>query len=149
MVTPRSARGNTPNLYSVLITDDDDGCRDSLQSIIEPRGYRTYLADSGDEALRIFRAEYIDVAILDVNLPGMTGLETWRRFKKEANRVLPCVFVTGDVASASSLESMREPEFVVVRKPLTKERVIKALESMILRFLHRGLSVQNSRPPSD
>ncbi|MBI2192333.1 MAG: response regulator [Planctomycetes bacterium] len=130
------AKSKTP--YSVLITDDDEGCRTSLQAILEPDGYRTYLASNGFEALQVIRREYIHVAILDVNMPGMSGLETWQRIKEESRRDFPCVFITGDSWHATRLQSLEEPAFVVVTKPLTKERVIRALESILWVFFQRG-----------
>ncbi len=121
--------------YSILITDDDEGVRHSLQAVVEMRGYRTYLAGDGGEALEIFRSHYIHVCILDVNLPDMTGDEAWNRIRKEENRILPCVFVTGDSDSADRLRDLHEPAADVVTKPLTKERVISSLEAMIRKFV--------------
>ena len=122
--------------YSILITDDDEGVRSSLQAVIELRGYRTYLAGDGGEALEVFRSEHIHVCILDVNLPDMTGDEAWYQIRQEENRVLPCVFVTGDAASADRPRALSEPTADVVTKPLTGERVISSLETMIRRFVH-------------
>ena len=125
--------------YSILITDDDDGVRETLQSVVQMRGYRALIAEDGDEAMHIFRREYIDVCILDVNLPGLSGPETWQRFREIERRVLPCVFVTGDYASADRLRALEEPECDVVTKPLTKERVIASLESMIRKFVQASV----------
>ncbi len=75
------------------------------------------------------------MCILDVNLPDMTGDEAWYQIRQEENRVLPCVFVTGDAASADRLRALSEPTADVVTKPLTGERVISSLETMIRRFV--------------
>ena len=48
--------------YSILIADDDSGCRDALRSIVEAEGYRTVLAGSGEEALDIVHEELVDLA---------------------------------------------------------------------------------------
>ena len=53
----------TPRPYSILITDDDIGCRQALRDIMEPEGYRTYLASSGEEAVDIVQQEPIHLAM--------------------------------------------------------------------------------------
>src|SRR5438093_1126973 len=62
--------------YSILITDDDSGCREALRSIVEPEGFYTLMASSGEEALDIVREEPVDLALLDMYMPTLTGLET-------------------------------------------------------------------------
>src|SRR5205085_12500886 len=55
--------------YSVLITDDDPSCRQAMREIIEPEGFRTLLAGSGQEALDIVRDQSVHVALMDMHLP--------------------------------------------------------------------------------
>ncbi|WP_211435951.1 response regulator, partial [Candidatus Kuenenia stuttgartensis] len=69
--------------FSLLITDDDKSCRDSLREILELKGYTTYLASCGREAIKIARSEELHVLILDAHLPDYSGLETFNIIKKE------------------------------------------------------------------
>ena len=62
--------------YSILITDDDPGCREALRDIVEPEGFRTLLASSGEEAVDIVREESVHLLLLDMHMPRLTGLET-------------------------------------------------------------------------
>src|SRR5437870_3528928 len=57
--------------FSILITDDDRGCREALRSIVEPEGYRTLLASSGEEALDIVREQGVHLALLDMHMPRL------------------------------------------------------------------------------
>jgi len=66
----------TQKNYSVLITDDDPGCREALRDIIESEGFRTLIASSGEEALEIVREEPVHLALLDMHMPRLSGLET-------------------------------------------------------------------------
>src|SRR4051812_8596119 len=66
---------DTNKPYSVLITDDDPGSRETLRDIVETEGYRTILASSGEEALDIAREEPVHLAVFDVHMPRMTGVE--------------------------------------------------------------------------
>ena len=55
---------------SILITDDDPVARETLREIFEPVGYRTLLAESGEEALDIVREHDVHLALMDFHLPG-------------------------------------------------------------------------------
>src|SRR5712691_6347548 len=81
--------------YSILITDDDRGCREALRDIVEPKGFRALLAASGEEAVDIVREEPVHLALLDMQMPRMTGLETLE-LMRQINAILPCILVTAD-----------------------------------------------------
>ena len=55
--------------YSILITDDDRDCRETLRDIVEPQGFRTLLASSGEEALDIVHGEPVHLVLLDMHMP--------------------------------------------------------------------------------
>src|SRR5271156_4406257 len=75
---------------SVLIADDDDSCRETLRDIVEADGYRTLLVSSGEEAIEIIQGEQIRLALFDVQMPRMTGLETVQ-VVHQINASLPCI----------------------------------------------------------
>src|SRR5947209_8236576 len=81
--------------YSVLIADDDRDYRETLRDLVEPEGYRTVLASSGEEALDIVREGPIHLALFDVHMPNMTGLEAIE-IAHQINAILPCILVTAD-----------------------------------------------------
>src|SRR5579871_6741896 len=84
--------------YSILITDDDRDCREALREIVEPEGFRALLASSGEEAVDIVREEPVHVALLDMHLPRMSGLETLE-LVRQINGLLPCILVTADASA--------------------------------------------------
>src|SRR5690348_6461723 len=57
--------------YSILIADDDTSCRQALRDIMEPEGFRTLLASSGEEALDIVREADVHLALLDMHMPTL------------------------------------------------------------------------------
>jgi len=87
--------------YSILIADDDGSCREALREIMEPEGYRTLEASSGEEALDIVRARDVHLLLLDMHMPTLTGLETLQ-LARQIKAMLPAILVTGD-ATASLL----------------------------------------------
>lgn len=69
---------------SVLVVDDDPTFRQGLRSSLKTGGYSAYMARSGEEALRHVRQQPIDVVLLDVNMPGIGGVEACRRIRAAA-----------------------------------------------------------------
>jgi CheY-like chemotaxis protein len=117
---------------SLLITDDDHGFRETLRGIFEPAGFRTYLAESGEEAIDIVRGYTIHLALLDQNLPRMTGLQTLRLIR-QINLLLPVILVTADATNELRVEAQTERAFSVLPKPFTRHDLVQVV--------HRALSV--------
>jgi putative two-component system response regulator len=80
----------------ILVADDEDLNRRMLSEILKMEGYRVRVASDGDEALRMLRSERIDLALLDVAMPGRSGFEVCQTVKSLPEmRLLPIVMVTG------------------------------------------------------
>ena len=85
-----AASGN----YSVLIVDDDPDIRETLTKTLVGQGYQVMTAGSGEEAVRISRDSACRIALLDIKLPLMDGLETYLRLK-EINPDMLAIMMTG------------------------------------------------------
>jgi CheY-like chemotaxis protein len=109
--------------YSILITDDDRDSREALRDIVEPQGFRTILATSGEEALDIVHVEPVHLVLVDYRMPRLTGLETIRLMHEE-NAVLPCILVTADVEPGVIRQALNEHVFSVIPKPVSKNVVL-------------------------
>jgi DNA-binding NtrC family response regulator len=109
--------------FGILITDDDDGCRESLRSIVEPEGFRTFLASSGEEAIDIVREEPIHLALLDMHMPTLTGLETLQ-LVHQINALLPCILVTANPDEDLMRQAFRARAYSVIPKPISKNVVL-------------------------
>ena len=114
---------STSKPYSVLITDDDRGCREALREIMEPEGFHTRLASSGEEALNIVRDEPIHLAFLDMNMPTLSGLETLE-LVRQFNALLPVILVTADRTEALMRQALRAHAYSVIAKPVSKHIVL-------------------------
>src|SRR5687767_4624893 len=81
----------------ILVVDDDAAVTCFLQRLLSQHGYEVEIAHDGESALGFIEARPPDVLILDMILPGLTGLELCRRLKQdEATRLLPVVLVSGN-----------------------------------------------------
>jgi len=111
-----------PKPYSILITDDDPGCREALRDIVAEEGYRTLLAASGEEAVDIVRDEPVHLALLDMHMPRLSGLETVQ-LVRQFNALLPCILVTAD-ASADLMRQAFNIVYSIIPKPISRHIVL-------------------------
>ncbi len=124
---------NVHPAFSVLITDDDRDSRATLREIVEPAGFRTLLAENGEEALNIIQAETVHVALFDMHMPKMTGLEAMQLLR-QFNELLPCILVTGDADEGLMRRALQAHVYSVIPKPVNKNvvlyTVVRALRSV-------------------
>ncbi|NDV18502.1 response regulator [Pseudodesulfovibrio sp. JC047] len=95
------------NKIRLLIVDDETGFADVLRKRMERRGVSTWTASSGEEAIRIVRNHDFDIAIVDLKLEGMDGLEILKVFKLLVPQ-MPIIMLTGhgcEVARAACLKN--------------------------------------------
>ncbi len=104
---------------SLLITDDDAAFRETLQGVLEPQGFRTLLAGDGEQALEIVRTEVVHVAILDMHMPRLTGLETLR-LVKQIKAMLPCIILSAHLDELIVEQARLAHAFSVLPKPVTR-----------------------------
>jgi CheY-like chemotaxis protein len=118
--------------YSVLITDDDASYREALRDLVEPEGYRTVLAGSGEEALDIVREESIHIALFDVHMPRMTGVEAVE-IVHQINAVLPCILVTADPNEDVMRQAFRVRAYSVLPKPVSKSILLYTMVRALMK----------------
>ena len=91
---PKAAAPRKRAEITVLVVDDEINLTLAMRRLLSAEGYRTETANSGDEALRKVKEAHYDVVFLDVNMPGMNGLETFVRLR-EASPGSTVVMITG------------------------------------------------------
>jgi two-component system, response regulator PdtaR len=118
--------------YSVLITDDDRDYREALRELVEPEGYRTVLASSGEEALDILREEPIHLALFDMHMPRMTGVEAVE-IVHQINAILPCILVTADASEDVMRQAFRVRVYSVLPKPVSKNILLYTMVRALMK----------------
>ncbi len=131
MMTLLDPRGGQ---YTLLITDDDEACRDSLKRVFEPEGYTTYLASCGKEAIKIARKVEIDLLILDVHLPDYSGLETFQIIKREIRISLPCIFISGEITRGLQIDLISANAYTIIPKPININILRDSVERVIEKY---------------
>lgn len=120
------------NEARVLVVEDEVRLRDLLTRALSGWGFATSVARSGEEAIRLTESQPVDIAILDLNLPGKDGLETLRRLR-ERMPDLQAIVLTG----FASIESARQAVHLDVVEFLTKPCHLGELEQALDRALRR------------
>jgi len=123
---------NVTQHYSILITDDDRACREALREIMEPQGYRTFLASCGEEALDIVHDEEVHLALLDMHMPTMTGLEVLRVLR-QVRELLPVILVTADATASLIQQAQQARAYSVIPKPVSKNVVMYTVVRALVR----------------
>jgi two-component system, NtrC family, response regulator len=127
---------------TILLVDDDHSLRRVLEYQLEEDGYRVIAVPSGEAALEEFRAHPVDVAITDVKMPAMDGIELLSRLKA-VQPDLPVVVLTAHGTISAAVEAMKLGAFDYLTKPFTREQlrmsVVKALDVAALKTENRRL----------
>lgn len=108
-------------MKNILIVDDEQSIRQSLDGILSDEGFQTSLASTGEECLEIIQTETPDLILLDIWMPGIDGLETLTRIK----RILPAQLVImmsghGTIETAVKATHLGAVDFI--EKPLSLEK---------------------------
>jgi adenylate cyclase len=131
-------------MSGLLVVDDEEGVRRSLKKILEKEGYRIVLAESGEEALSLFRKDgrEIETVISDYRMPGMDGLETLieiGRMNAESTRIM----LTGYATMASAIDAVNAGIDGFLTKPFENEELLaKVREYNIKKRLKQFVSEQ-------
>lgn len=116
----------------VYVVDDDEAVRKSLQLLFRSVGIETELYESGDEFLDQFDSALDGCIVLDIRMPGLSGLEVQKQLAERGVEV-PVIFITGHGDVPMAVEAMRLGAFDFVEKPFREQelmdRVAKALSS--------------------
>ena len=120
--------------YSLLITDDDESCRDSLRDVFELKGYTTYLASCGREAVKIARSEELHLLILDAHLPDYSGLETFKIIRNEIRIAIPCIFMSGDITRELQIDLISVDAYSLIPKPINVNIMRDSVEQVIAKY---------------
>jgi two-component system, OmpR family, response regulator len=140
--------------YRILVVDDEVDFRESLVERMQTRGLNATGVGSGAAALNILNEKLFDVVILDVQMPGMDGVETLRKMKM-LKPLMEVILLTGQATIETAIEGLKLGAFDYVVKPadldamLTKMRAAyknkKAREDEIMQGKISELSVHPGR----
>jgi two-component system response regulator FixJ len=117
---------------TIYVVDDDEGVRLGLSALLEVRGYAVKTFESGEALLAGLPAEPVGCAILDVRMPGMSGLDVQRELQRR-NLALPMVVVTGHGDIRLAVAALKAGAVDFLEKPFDAPALLAAVEEGLRR----------------
>ncbi|HEY7704789.1 MAG TPA: response regulator transcription factor [Acidimicrobiia bacterium] len=118
-------------MKSVLLIEDDEPIAEMLRSVFEREGFRLLHAKSGEEALDRLRVRSVNAVLLDLNLPGMDGIETCRRLR-ELSRV-PVIILTARDDEVDKVVGLEAGADDYVTKPFSPRELLARVKAVLRR----------------
>jgi FixJ family two-component response regulator len=118
----------------VYIVDDDEAMRDSLKWLLESRGLKVELYSSGEAFLHAFDNGFCGCLVLDVRMPGMSGLDLHERLQARAS-TLPVIFITGHGDVPMAVSALKKGAADFIEKPFNNQDMLGLIESCLKQDL--------------
>jgi two-component system nitrogen regulation response regulator NtrX len=120
---------------TIFIVDDERNIRRTVRMVLEGEGFTVEEASSGEEALARLPEVAADVMLLDVQLPGISGLDTIERISKLKNQEAQptIIMISGHATLADAVRATKAGAYDLIEKPLDRERLMVALRNALER----------------
>jgi len=132
MAEPAAEVSKTLSRARILVVDDDTAVQQFLTTILTKEGHQVEIVENGDDALEKVGSEDYDVILLDIKLPGMSGIEVYKYMQKTvkslARRV---VFITGDTMSKDTMDFLSRTRAPYITKPFDDEQLMKDVDRIL------------------
>jgi len=114
----------------IYVVDDDDAFRDSLRWLLESAGYRVAVFLSAERFLSSYRTGSGTCLLLDVRMPGMSGLELQAELNRRGDGT-PVIFLTGHGDVPMAVEAVKHGAFDFIQKPLVNSQLLALIEAAV------------------
>ena len=129
----------------ILIIDDDPGLRKTLADILKFKGYETLAAKDGAEGLAVLQKKAVDLALIDLGLPDISGLDVLSRIKAD-HPAVAVIILTGNATLESAIEATNRGAFSYLVKPYEIGQLMlqikRAIEKRQMELEREKLQVQ-------
>ena len=124
---------NSNNRLKVLLANEQEGWHQTVRRLLEPQGVTTVSARSGREALRLIEASPIHVAVLDVQMPQMGGLQVIK-LMRDLERKPPAILLADHLTHHLLHEALGMHVFSVLSKPVDFNVLLDSLARVMRRY---------------
>ena len=114
----------------LLIVDDEPNMRAMLLDILEGEGHEAVACGEAEEALELLSHEPFDAGVIDLNLPGISGMEMLRRLKDRTSPI-PLIMITAYGTIDAAVEAMRLGAYDFIIKPFDVSRIVQTVSKCL------------------
>ncbi len=119
----------------ILVVDDEPDVVTYLSTVLRDAGYETLEASNGEEAMEQIKTNHPDLITLDITMPEMTGVKTYRTLKEDAGlKAVPVIIVTGvahDFRQFISTRTQVPPPEGYLEKPVKPEDLLAEVKRLV------------------
>ncbi len=116
----------------VIVVDDDVAFADSLSDILQEKGFKTVAVNNGKEAIKAAKEIFFDVILMDIKMPVMDGVETYKKIKKISPQTVVMMMTAFSIEHIIK-DALKEGAYRVLYKPLDIDRVVKMIKAVRLK----------------
>jgi len=130
---------------NILVIDDDETLRDWCEKILSQAGNRVATAEDGLKGLDILKKKSFDLIILDLKMPGLSGMEVLKKVNEEYPET-SVVIITGQATVESAVEGMKMGAYDFIPKPFTPESFMKAIKQVLEKRRYQKKTTGEKEP---
>jgi FixJ family two-component response regulator len=116
---------------NIYIVDDDEALRDSLVWLLESSGYKVMSYESAEVFLGVYNASMTGCLVLDVRMPGMSGLELFEELRRR-HCTLPVIFITGHGDVPMAVSAVKKGAVDFIEKPFSERDMLGLIEQCLV-----------------
>lgn len=117
---------------SILIVDDNGALAEGMSDVLDTMGYDVTVANDGFAAVALVEKAFFDIALMDIKMPGMNGVEAYKRIKMISPKI-EAIMMTGYSDEVLIKEAISEGAREVISKPIDLGRLMALIEAIIGR----------------
>jgi DNA-binding NtrC family response regulator len=114
----------------LLVVDDEDDLRDLLKTVLTKTGYEIRTASDGEEAIRILKTNEFDVALLDIQMPKVTGLQVLKHINQHSPKTR-AIILTGYADLKNAMEAREFGAKDFISKPYRLDDILSTIERVL------------------
>lgn len=118
--------------YNILVTEDEREIAELIKLYLENENYTVFCAENGTEALKLLEQQPMDMAVLDIMMPGMDGYELTKRIREKSN--LPILILSAKTESCDKIKGLNLGADDYMTKPFDPLEVVARVNSALRRF---------------
>ncbi|HUN21603.1 MAG TPA: response regulator [Anaerolineales bacterium] len=123
-----------PSKKRILVVDDEPETAKMFGTILEISGYEVYKVHGPAQAMAVIESQVVDLLVLDVMMPGVSGLELCKYLRRDPRfQTLPVVVVSAKAQPEDIREGMAAGASAYLTKPLSTKQLIRTVSELLLR----------------